>query len=50
MMAQAEASGYQLDAYATKNEIPDQVWNDITGKPILFCQNCHPELVSGSPT
>ena len=32
MMAQAEASDYQLDAYANKNEIPDQVRNDIIGK------------------
>jgi len=27
-MAQAKASDYQLDADATKNEIPDQVQND----------------------
>jgi hypothetical protein len=35
-MAQAKASDYQLDADATKSEIPDQVRNDIIGKPIPF--------------
>ena len=35
-MTQAKACDYQLDADATKNEIPDQVRNDKQGQ-------CHPE-------